>query len=173
MTSILRTISPILSGTLARWQQIEAGFPAEVLERTPAPDEWSARDCLHHLVDVEQAFQSRLKSFQAEKDFEAFDPVSSLAAADRKPSTTELLEKYEMLRNRTLEELASVSEEHLSNRVNHAELGPVTLEEMLNEWVAHDLSHTVQAEEALMQEYIENCGPWRVFFTAHLPSSST
>jgi len=28
----------------------------------------------------------------------------------------------------------------------HAELGKVTLAEMLNEWIGHDLMHTVQAE---------------------------
>ncbi|MGW8252050.1 MAG: hypothetical protein ACWGO1_15525, partial [Anaerolineales bacterium] len=50
----------------------------------------------------------------------------------------------------------------------HAELGVVTLEEMLNEWAAHDLMHTVQAERALMQPYIDGCSPWQVFFTDHM-----
>ena len=49
----------------------------------------------------------------------------------------------------------------------HQDLGPVTLEEMLNEWPAHDFNHTVQAERALMQPYIKGCGPWKEFFLDH------
>jgi hypothetical protein len=29
--------------------------------------------------------------------------------------------------------------------------------------------HTVQAERALMQPFIQGCGPWQVYFTDHLP----
>ena len=38
---------------------------------------------------------------------------------------------------------------------------------MLNEWAAHDLMHTVQAERSLMQPFIERCGAWREFFSDH------
>ena len=40
-------------------------------------------------------------------------------------------------------------------QARHQELGPVTLEQLLHEWAAHDLMHTVQAERALMQPFIE------------------
>ena len=49
----------------------------------------------------------------------------------------------------------------------HADLGQVTLDEMLHEWVGHDLGHTVQAERALMQPFIAGSGPWRSFFEDH------
>jgi len=38
---------------------------------------------------------------------------------------------------------------------------------MLNEWAAHDLMHTVQAERALMQPFIPGSGAWRVYFREH------
>ncbi len=44
----------------------------------------------------------------------------------------------------------------------------VTLGEMAHEWAAHDLNHTVQAERALMQPFIQACGPWQRFFTDHV-----
>jgi hypothetical protein len=46
-------------------------------------------------------------------------------------------------------------------------MGTVTLRQMLNEWAAHDLMHTVQAERALMQPFIDACGPWQRSFLDH------
>ena len=55
-----------------------------------------------------------------------------------------------------------------NRRVRHQELGPVTLREMLSEWAAHDLNHTVQAERALIQPFLLECGPWIAYFKDHL-----
>jgi hypothetical protein len=40
---------------------------------------------------------------------------------------------------------------------------------LLHEWGGHDLMHLVQAEQALMQPFIDGdgCGPWEVYFTQH------
>ncbi|MBA2285220.1 MAG: hypothetical protein H0W02_07045 [Ktedonobacteraceae bacterium] len=43
----------------------------------------------------------------------------------------------------------------------------MTLGELLHEWAAHDLMHTVQAERALMQPFILACGPWRSYLSDH------
>jgi hypothetical protein len=46
-------------------------------------------------------------------------------------------------------------------------LGVVTMREMLNEWAAHDLMHTIQAERALMQPFVAGSGKWRHYFGDH------
>jgi len=38
---------------------------------------------------------------------------------------------------------------------------------MLQYWAGHDLMHTVQAERAVMQPFIEAAGPWRPAFADH------
>ena len=38
------------------------------------------------------------------------------------------------------------------------------MEQLLNEWAAHDTMHIVQAERALMQAFIPGSGPWRMYF---------
>ena len=43
----------------------------------------------------------------------------------------------------------------------------MTLGELLHEWAAHDLNHTVQAERALMQPLIQGSGPWQLYFADH------
>ena len=45
------------------------------------------------------------------------------------------------------------------------------MDELLNEWAAHDLMHTVQAERALMQPFIQGCGPWQHYFQDHVVRS--
>jgi hypothetical protein len=44
----------------------------------------------------------------------------------------------------------------------------VSLNEMLHEWAAHDLNHTIQAERALMQPFIQESGPWQPYFADHV-----
>ena len=56
----------------------------------------------------------------------------------------------------------------LPHTAKHAELRIVTLSELIHEWAAHDLSHTVQGERTLMQPFIAGCDPWRSYFINHL-----
>jgi hypothetical protein len=70
-------------------------------------------------------------------------------------------------RARSLASLELVSEADLDRTARHPELGRVTLREMLNEWAAHDLMHTVQAERAVIQPFIVESGPWRSYFANH------
>jgi hypothetical protein len=70
-------------------------------------------------------------------------------------------------RARSLASLEVASEADLDRTARHPELGQVTLREMLNEWAAHDLMHTVQGERAVMQPFIVASGPWRSYFADH------
>ena len=63
--------------------------------------------------------------------------------------------------------MESLQEADLDREVRHQELGPVRLGEMINEWAAHDLNHTIQAERAVMQPLLAGCGPWMVYFKDH------
>jgi hypothetical protein len=43
----------------------------------------------------------------------------------------------------------------------HADLGPVTLEQLLATWTVHDLNHETQIAKTLAKRYREAVGPWR------------
>lgn len=79
----------------------------------------------------------------------------------------EIAATFAQLRARSLEALSQVTDRDLTLTAVHSELGTVTLEQMLHEWVAHELMHTVQAERALMQPFIAGSGPWRGYFADH------
>ncbi|MCB9453346.1 MAG: DinB family protein [Anaerolineaceae bacterium] len=171
MDNLLQHLQAILQTTPARWNALVQTVPEELLTRKPAPAEWSALECLQHLVDVEKwVFPVRVRAFLAgEKVLPAFDP-------DKQPpsdlSATALAAEYAALRAESLSLLATVTEADLARQSRHAELGDVTLGEMLHEWAAHDLAHTVQAEQAMMQPFIAGCGAWQMYFTAHVAKQS-
>jgi DinB superfamily len=120
-------------------------LPTDLLIRPPAQGHWSAAECLRHLLDVERSvFPARVRAFLAGQDFPGFDPDAQPPVDLRRPTD-------------------------LARSARHAELGPVTLGNMVHEWAAHDLNHTVKAERALLQPFIAGSGPWRTagYFADH------
>ena len=160
-------VRAVLSSTAARWQALTATLPAELLRRAPATGEWPALTCLLHLLDTEHhVFPSRVRAFLAGENFPAFDPDGQ-GTKDTGQDPTALAAEFAQLRAASLDLLAGVSASDLPRTARHSELGTVTLGELLHEWAAHDLNHTVQAERALMQPFIAGCGPWRPNFADH------
>jgi hypothetical protein len=158
----------ILATTAARWTALTSALPEEVLTRPAAPGEWSAAQCLSHLLDTESmVFPVRLHAFlEGKSAFDAFDPDSE--STDRSGMTTaQLAAEFARYRTENLALLDQVIPDLLKRKARHSELGSVTLGEMLSEWAAHDFNHTVQAERALMQPFIAGSGPWRSSFADH------
>ncbi|MCA9896106.1 MAG: DinB family protein [Anaerolineae bacterium] len=155
----------ILSSTAARWRQIIDAYPHELLLISPAPGEWSALECLQHLAEVEQVSTSvRLKSFLAGEPFPGFSPDDSA----KEPPTLAVLAEFARLRAENLLLLDQFTVADLEKAVHHAEYGMVTLSQFLHHLAAHDLMHTVQAEQAMMQPFIQGCGPWEINYEAHI-----
>jgi hypothetical protein len=169
--NLIKQARSMLVVTPDRWHSLSQALPADLLRRRPAPGEWSAVECLQHIIDAERVFQFRVKCFLEGADFPAFNPdQEGTDPGERSPA--ELARELEGLRSKSLEMLETIGDVDLDRRVRHQELGPVRLGEMLSEWAAHDLNHTIQAERALMQPYLAECGPWIVYFKDHLLSET-
>jgi uncharacterized damage-inducible protein DinB len=166
MNNLIPTVRAVLSVTPARWTGLAAALPEDLLNRPPAPGEWSALHCLHHILAVESVFLARARSLLVGQDFDAYDPDAA-GATQSGGDPTAVAAAFAAKRAETLVALAQVREADLGRIARHAELGPVTLGELLHEWAAHDLMHTVQGERALMQPFIAGCGAWQSYFTAH------
>ncbi len=167
MQTLLEDVHAVLSTTPERWQRLVSTLPFDLLNRPPAEGEWSARQCLQHLLDAEhQNFPVRCRAFLAGRDFDAFDPNQPHADLDAQ-TPEQLMDAFAHARRESLVLLKQISDDDLGRTVRHPQFGPVTLAEMLHTWAAHDLMHTVQAERALMQPFMLGCGPWRSFFRDH------
>jgi len=168
MKSTLELTRAVLESMPRRWLDLCRKLDEDLLRRPPADGEWSAIECLQHLIDTERlVFPVRVQCFLDGEDFPAFDPDSQ-GSAPGAAAPKALAAEFERLRIDSLKVLDKVSEEDLSRQARHGELGVVTLDEMINEWAAHDLMHTVQAEQALMQPFIAACGPWKQYFASHV-----
>jgi hypothetical protein len=146
-----------------------AELPPDLFRRKPATKEWSAFDCLQHLLDTERGvFPPRIGHLLRGEDFPAFDPDSqgTVQRGDLKPG--ELAREFGRLRWGSLSLLSRLSPGDLVRKARHAELGPVTMNELIHEWAGHDLMHTVQGEHAILQPFIEGCGPWKPYFADHV-----
>jgi hypothetical protein len=167
MSNPLDTILPIHASTPARWKALCETLPPELLRRKPAADEWSALDCFIHILNTEKnIFPVRVRAFLAGVNFTAFNPDQEGIRDTGQPPAA-LAAEFSSLRAGSVVQLKTLRADDLSRTAMHAELGLVTLEQMLQEWAGHDLNHTVQAERALMQPFIAECGPWRKYFADH------
>ena len=172
MQDVMMWSQSVLRTTPARWTALAEFVEPELLRRVPAPGEWSAAECLKHLVEAEQeVFPVRVKRFLEGKDFEAFNPGAEAVQAKAAIDAVQLAGEFEQLRSASLQLLSRLEHADLDRTALHPELGRVTLRELIQEWAGHDLMHTVQAERALMQPFIAGCGPWQEYFVDHVVKS--
>jgi hypothetical protein len=165
MDKLLDRSIAVLSITPDRWQALTAQVDEDLLTRAPGEEEWSAVECLLHLIDTERwVFPVRVRAFLSGKNLPGFDPQSQGTKEVRVASAEVMAEEFKQLRQESLKLLATLTETDLERTAVHAELGLVSLSQMLHEWTAHDLDHTVQAERALMIPFVQGCGPWQIFF---------
>lgn len=167
MDTALKDVHAVLSTTPDRWQRLVSALPIDLLNRSPAEGEWSALNCLQHLLTAERLlFPVRCRAFLAGQAFSAFNPQKFHADAESL-TPEQLAEAFARERQESLTLLKQVKENDLERTTQHPQLGTVTLGEMFHTWAAHDLMHTVQAERALMQPFMLGCGNWRSFFRDH------
>ena len=168
MIPLFRLVFPVLETTPQRWTQLAGKLTPELFQRKPAPNEWSACDCLRHIVDTERSvFPPRVGYLLRGEDFPAYHPGKEGEGSAGNPTPVELAREFAQLRAGSLALLSKAGEDDLSRTARHQELGMVTLGEMIHEWAGHDLMHTVQGERAILQPFIDGCGPWKLYFSDH------
>jgi hypothetical protein len=169
MTDLVTRAISILGVNGDRWRALATGIDQELLLRPPAPGEWSALQCLGHATDTEAAvFAARVRALQAGNAvLAAYDPDREATPITAATDPAALAARHAAVRAETLAILGTVGERDLDRAGRHVELGTVTLRQLVNQWVAHDFMHLVQAERAVMQAFIPESGPWRSSFADH------
>jgi hypothetical protein len=107
-----------------------------------------------------------VRAFLAGQNLTPYDPVAQ-ASDEAGETLLALAEGFARLRQESLSRLTQAQPADVNREVIHEEYDPVQLAELLYQWAAHDLMHTVQAERALMQSFVAGSGPWRPGFAAH------
>jgi hypothetical protein len=168
MASILPWTISVIETTPERWKRLTQNIPNELLRQPAKTGEWSAIECLHHLVASEKVLAYRLEVFlSGGQSFPNFDPDAPENLPDHSISPNELANEFARLRSASVQMLQGLAEADLQRTARHSLLGQVSLDQMVHEWAAHDLNHIVQAERTLMQPFIAGSGPWSEYFKDH------
>lgn len=118
----------------------------------PEPGEWSANECVGHLIEAEKrGFAGRIRhilSVPANRPpvhLDGWDPPAvAEARRDDLRSGAELAAEFEGLRTESLKLVRGLRASDLDRAGDHPEVGILRVDELLGEWVHHDRNHVKQ-----------------------------
>ena len=146
-----------------------ASVSDEMALRKPAPDRWSLAEVLEHLSHTEgHVFRARLDLMLAKDgaelepyDEKAFDAEGVYSGNDPEESFAH----WEEQREAAVELIRTLDATKQTRTGRHPELGVVTVEQLLNNWVCHDLGHVRQiAELVRAQSFAPEAGPFQKYY---------
>jgi hypothetical protein len=128
-------------------EQAVAGLADADLDRRPGPDDWTAREVIHHLADAETRAAIRLRQLLAEDDavIQGYDEEQYARALhyDRR-SVPVSLATIRAVRASTAELLDLIDEADFARTGTHSESGAYTVETWLELYAAHCHDHIGQ-----------------------------
>lgn len=145
---ILRGLMREISADDARWK--------------PAPDRFSIAEVLAHLSHSEaHCYRMRVDRI-LDEDLPSFaaDDAQMYLQLYRDADPEDAFDHFEEQRENNIEFLESLPPGSGERKANHAEVGEITLAQMLHEWALHDLGHIRQiAELVRARKYLAGAGP--------------
>ena len=158
----------ILTRTPAVLRAMLGGVSQEWTHANYGADTFSPFDVVGHLIHGEKTdWIVRTHWIREKGPSEPFPPYDRFAQLrdSRGKTLAMLLEEFESLRRKNLDELSSLrlGERDLDLPGLHGKLGAVTQRQLLATWVVHDLNHIAQIAKALAFQYKDEVGAWREF----------
>ncbi|HEX2469957.1 MAG TPA: DinB family protein [Candidatus Limnocylindrales bacterium] len=140
----------------------------------PAPGEWSANECVGHLIEAERrGFAGRIRvilgGVQADGSFrsptlETWDPPAVAAARhDDERAPADLADEFAALRRDSVDLVRSLTAEDLRRSGIHPEVGELRVDELIGEWVHHDRNHIRQLLAVTQSRVWDQMGNARTF----------
>ena len=118
----------------------------------PEPGEWSANECVGHLIEAEKrGFAGRIARILAADrpdipaDLEAWDPPAvAEARRDHLRDGAELAAEFDALRTEGVRLVRRLGPADMARVGIHPDVGPLRVDELMGEWVHHDRNHIRQ-----------------------------
>ena len=161
-------VAESLRVTPALLRSIVATLPPELLERRPAPGEWSIKEILGHLIIAEElGLVGRIRALMAsdEPTLALWDQVAiARERNDDARDARELLDEFEVTRERNLSLVRSLQPADLERGGHHPEIGYVRVSDFMHEWVYHDQAHLQQILQIVQQNVWPYLGNTQRFY---------
>ncbi len=137
--------------------------PAEVLDWKPGPERWSIAEVLGHMVMIEKLYEQRARVIVLE-DSPALPKYEAPGGEVPKKSMRQSMEEFVPLRRAFVFYLHSIPSAAAGRTGQHAELGTVSLSQMLHELANHDLGHLRQIAELYRgHSFYPHAGPYQKY----------
>jgi hypothetical protein len=149
-TELEPTALATMRAMLTALDALVRSVPADLLERRPAPDEWSPREVLGHLLYVERLLRDRVAAMVAD----AQDTPMPKGAPGATLAWLPTLGPAEL-------ERASVS----------PRFGRITAREQIDEWAYHDLDHVRQVLASIETDLYPRIGGYRRLYPPPFPAA--
>jgi hypothetical protein len=154
----------LLEKTPAILELLLRDLPTPVLEWKPAADRWSISEVLGHLVIIEQLYEQRARRIVLEDSPTLPKYVPPDESELQKKSARQYLDEFVPLRRAFAFYLHSVPAAAAGRVGQHAELGTISLSQMLHELANHDLGHLRQiAELYRSHSFYPYAGPFQKY----------
>jgi hypothetical protein len=168
MNAFVAECVAILERTPGSLQALLDGLPEAWSETREAPDGFSPRDVLGHLIVGEETdWVPRIRLILEKGDSEAFGPFDRFAFRGRVEGRplSDLGREFAAKRQANLELLRGLDldDAALARPGRHPALGAVTLRQLLATWVVHDLNHVGQIARVMARRHANAVGPWRAY----------
>ena len=138
-----------LLGTMPIFLRAEfAAAPETLLRWRPAPEEWCLLEVVGHLIETEErGFAGRIRTILAEErpQFMTWDPSSvARERQDEQRDPVELLAEFIRRRTAGIAIAEALTAADLDRGGDHPEVGFLTINDLLHEWIHHDTNHLRQ-----------------------------
>jgi hypothetical protein len=139
-------------------------LPVDVLDWKPAPERWSIAEVLAHIMMIEKLYEQRTRRIVLEEAPILPRYVPPPESEVKNKSARQHLEEFVPLRRAFAFYLHSVPAAAAGRIGHHAELGTISLSQMLHELANHDLGHLRQiAELYRAQSFYPHAGPFQKY----------
>jgi hypothetical protein len=134
------------------------------------PAEWSANECVGHLIEAERrGFAGRIRQILGAPigrpaTLVAWDPAAVAASrGDNLRPSSELVAEFTALRVAGASLVRGLGAHDLPRFGIHPEVGPLRVDELLGEWVHHDRNHIRQLLDVTQRRVWDQMGNARRF----------
>jgi hypothetical protein len=138
-----------LLGTMPIFLQAEfAAAPETLLRWRPASEEWCLLEVVGHLIETEErGFAGRIRTILTEERprFTTWDPSTvTRERQDEQRDPAELLAEFIRRRTSGVALVETLTANDLNRGGDHPEVGFLTVNDLLHEWIHHDANHLRQ-----------------------------
>jgi hypothetical protein len=125
-----------------------AAAPEGLLRWRPTPEEWCLLEVVGHLIETEErGFAGRIRTILTEErpQFMTWDPSSvAREREDEQRDPAELLAEFIRRRTGSIAIAETLTAADLDRGGDHPEVGFLTVNDLLHEWIHHDANHLRQ-----------------------------